>query len=243
MKLFEAIIKRLRTDPFRTKLEPDFKMEWGIERKEEPYPSRIKQEVEVFDLKSFVTEEKNKRIAESKSNERDIPNPFRPINNNTFDNFANTPMNNNMNSTARNSMRNDFNAIDFDYMLKDLSEKFKELDREEEEKKKKQNTNFGNSSEIELPKKKEEVKDNKFFMNPFESNIPKTENIKSDNDYSLASFKKEIEAKTNDEPMVRKEKIEENNKPKINVDESSKVISDNIISDDEFFDDFFGDDE
>ena len=242
MKLFEAIIKRLRTDPFRTKLEPDFKMEWGIERKEEPYPSRIKQEVEVFDLKSFVTEEKNKRIAESKSNERDIPNPFRPINN-TFDNFANTPMNNNMNSTARNSMRNDFNAFDFDYMLKDLSEKFKELDREEEEKKKKQNTNFGNSSEIELPKKKEEVKDNKFFMNPFESNIPKTENIKSDNDYSLASFKKEIEAKTNDEPMVRKEKIEENNKPKINVDESSKVISDNIISDDEFFDDFFGDDE
>ena len=243
MKLFEAIIKRLRTDPFRTKLEPDFKMEWGIERKEEPYPSRIKQEVEVFDLKSFVTEEKNKRIAESKSNERDIPNPFRPINNNTFDNFANTPMNNNMNSTARNSMRNDFNAFDFDYVLKDLSEKFKELDREEEEKKKKQNTNFGNSSEIELPKKKEEVKDNKFFMNPFESNIPKTENIKSDNDYSLASFKKEIEAKTNDAATVRKEKIEENNKPKINVDESSKVISDNIISDDEFFDDFFGDDE
>ena len=33
MKLFEAIIIRLRTSPFRTKLEPDFKMEWGIERK------------------------------------------------------------------------------------------------------------------------------------------------------------------------------------------------------------------
>ena len=38
-------------------------------------------------------------------------------------------------------------------------------------------------------------------------------------------------------------KVENNEKPKINVDSDSKIVSDNIISDDEFFDDFFGDDE
>ena len=51
MKLFEAIIIRLRMSPFRTKLEPDFKMDWGIERIEEPYPMRNQRRVEIFDLK------------------------------------------------------------------------------------------------------------------------------------------------------------------------------------------------
>ena len=37
MKLFEAIIIRLRMSPFKTKLEPDFKMNWGIEREEKKY--------------------------------------------------------------------------------------------------------------------------------------------------------------------------------------------------------------
>ena len=62
MKLFEAIIIRLRMSPFRTKLEPDFKMDWGIERIEEPYPNRVQRKVEIFDLKKFVTEEKSKRM-------------------------------------------------------------------------------------------------------------------------------------------------------------------------------------
>jgi hypothetical protein len=79
MKLFEAIIIRLRTSPFRTKLEPDFKMEWGIERKEEDYPTRMKHEVEMFDLKKFVTEERSKRMAQNDNNFGGN-NPFRPMN-------------------------------------------------------------------------------------------------------------------------------------------------------------------
>ena len=227
MKLFEAIIKRLRTDPFRTKLEPDFKMEWGIERKEEPYPSRIKQEVEIFDLKKFVTEEKSKKMANMKSPGLGTPNPFKPVGNS----FGTINGGNTMNSGMLN---NNFNSLDIDSMLKDLDEKFKELDRQEEEKKKKQinNSMLDTGSEIELPKKKEEVKENRFFM----------DNKKED--VSLNNFIKEIDAKT-EEPKkeIKEVKVEENNTPKINVDGSSKIIDDNIISDDEFFDDFFSDDD
>lgn len=235
MKLFEAIIKRLRTDPFRTKLEPDFKMEWGIERKEEPYPSRIKQEVEIFDLKKFVTEEKSKSMANMRGNNLNNPNPFRPIN-------TDFGMGNSMNTP-----RNNFNSLDIDSMLKDLDEKFKELDRQEAEKKKKSNSLLDVGADIELPTKKNDFSDNKFFnSNPFMNNIPNKKEV--DNDIgSLDSFMKSVDSKVIDMPKLKEEKpkveVFKEEKPKINVDADSKVLGDNIITDDEFFDDFFGDDE
>ena len=169
MKLFEAIIIRLRMSPFRTKLEPDFKMEWGIERKEEPYPTRIKQPVDIFDLKKFVTEEKSKKMASMNNGNFNSLNPFKPITPNVggFDNFnmnANPRINTNNNQWGM--PKNDFNSLDIDSMLKDLDEKFKELDRQEAEKKKLSNNDVGNISNIEdnieLPKKKE-VSTNRFF--------------------------------------------------------------------------------
>ena len=227
MKLFEAIIKRLRTDPFRTKLEPDFKMEWGIERREEPYPSRIKQEVEIFDLKKFVTEEKSKKMANVKPAGMGPTNPFRPVDN-SFGTFGNNNM---------NMPNSSFNSLDIDSMLKDLDEKFKELDRQEAEKKRKQNENlFKVTDDIEIPKKKEEFGDNKFFNKPIE-----TRNINKD--FNLDTFKKNIDAKTEEVPKQNNVENIKDESPKINVDSDSKVIGDNIISDDEFFDDFFGDDE
>ena len=218
MKLFEAIIKRLRTDPFRTKLEPDFKMEWGIERREEPYPSRIKQEVEIFDLKKFVTEEKNKRMAQNKNNNMEPINPFKPASplNSGFSGF------NFMGNQDQNQApKNDFNSLDIDALMKDLDERMKELDRQEEENKKKQNTSlFSLGEDIELPKEK---------AKPSVDVKPVVDNLE--------------EEKTNVEipKPVASETLEE--KPKINVDTESKVIGDNIISDDEFFDDFFDDED
>lgn len=80
MKLFEAIIIRLRTNPFRTKLEPDFKMNWGIARNEAPYPERKKELIQTFDLKKYVTEEKSKKMAANNNgmNMGGVPNPFKP---------------------------------------------------------------------------------------------------------------------------------------------------------------------
>ncbi len=146
MKLFEAIIIRLRTSPFRTKLEPDFKMEWGIERKEEDYPTRMKHEVEMFDLKKFVTEERSKRMAQN-DNSFGGSNPFRSTDMGmpSFNPFGPMPTQNKANPLS---------SMDIDSMLKDLDEKFKELDRQEAERNKAMV-----SERMELPKldaKKEE---------------------------------------------------------------------------------------
>ena len=52
------------------------------------------------------------------------------------------------------------------------------------------------------------------------------------------------------EPLAKKEpevipeakKMEDIEKPKINVDADSIIVNENVITDDEFFDDFFTDD-
>lgn len=96
LKLFEAIIIRLRKNPFKTKLEPDFKMDWGMTRTEAEYPNREIQKIELFDVKKYVTEEKRKQMMSNlENNGGTTPNPF----NNNFGNpFTPTGMNNQMNS-------------------------------------------------------------------------------------------------------------------------------------------------
>ncbi len=173
MKLFEAIVKRLRTDPFRTKLEPDFKMEWGIERKEEEYPTRVRKEVEMFDLKKFVIEERNKNMANEPDTFR-TSNPFRPTGNQmpSFNPFGNPEL------MPGASLSN----VDIDNMIKEIDEKLKELDRqEEEEKKKKMDAHFVNQSDdenISLPKMVEELKPNEEIKKETEENIEKSDNPK-----------------------------------------------------------------
>ena len=132
MKLFEAIIVRLRTSPFRTKLEPDFKMEWGIERKEEEYPTRIKHEVEIFDLKKFVIDERSKKMAQN--GEIHDNNPFKPMD---FGMPSYNPFGMPSANSGFKPNPSGLSSMDIDSKLKDLDEKFKELDRQEEEQKKK----------------------------------------------------------------------------------------------------------
>ena len=132
MKLFEAIIIRLRTSPFRTKLEPDFKMEWGIERREEEYPTRAKREVQIFDLKEFVMEQRNKKMAEEGNNFQNN-NPFRPMD--TGMRFSPFSQGMGMPNFGSAPSRPSISDMDIDSMLKDLDEKFKELDRQEAMKK------------------------------------------------------------------------------------------------------------
>lgn len=128
MKLFEAIIIRLRTSPFRTKLEPDFKMEWGIERREEEYPTRAKREVQIFDLKEFVMEQRNKKMAEEGNNFQNN-NPFRPMDMGMG--FSPFSQGMGMPNFGSAPSRPSISDMDIDSMLKDLDEKFKELDRKE----------------------------------------------------------------------------------------------------------------
>ena len=149
MKLFEAIIIRLRTSPFRTKLEPDFKMEWGIERKEEEYPNREKRELEIFDLKKFVMDERSKKMAQN-NDFAPNNNPFKPIDMSSpsFSPFG--PMPGSSPAGNSNPFGGGLGSMDIDSIMKDLDEKFKELDRQEEKNK---------ANELELPKISEEAKE------------------------------------------------------------------------------------
>ena len=54
LEQWETIILRLRTMPFKTKLTPNFNMDWGHNFPRAGYPKREKTKIKVFDLKGFV---------------------------------------------------------------------------------------------------------------------------------------------------------------------------------------------
>ena len=64
MKQYEVIILRLRKQPFKTKITPDYKLNWGTNYPLAKYPSRQKHEVHTFDIKQFVKDEKKKKLLE-----------------------------------------------------------------------------------------------------------------------------------------------------------------------------------
>ncbi len=245
LKLFEAIIIRLRKNPFKTKLEPDFKMDWGITREEMSYPEREIRKIELFDIKKFVTEEKRKQMMSNLENKEVTPSPF-------ASNFGNPFMPNmgpvNDNKVMANPFSNGdlFNKpmgtltdAEIDAMMKDIDRRLKELDEEEE----KQKMEMAKQQEkiepkIEAPDNKTELENKKE-----EEKIPETvrpQNIEQ-NRQPEPKVGEEQQAPT---PVMEPQKMEEhldeeNNKPKINVDADSIIVNENVITDDEFFDDFF----
>ena len=81
MKLFQAIIMRIRMSPFKTQYEPDFKINWGIDRKELAFPHREHRPIAMFDLKTYVSETKRKQMMENAANGsgNGMDNSFNPF--------------------------------------------------------------------------------------------------------------------------------------------------------------------
>ncbi len=147
MKLGQVIIKRLRMNPFKTKLAPDLKMDWGIERKEMPYPHRVLRDVSTFDLKTYVSEEKRKQMANNPNPMGGTTNPFNPFG---MPAMSGNPFMNGMSSSPSipgldkpvSSLSNE----EIDRMIADIDKKLKELDEEEAREKAKL------EDKIDLPK-------------------------------------------------------------------------------------------
>ena len=72
LEQFEVISLRLRRLPFKTKLTPNFKMDWGKKYEKATYPQREKSPVELFDLKTFVKKQKEAKMNEM-MNGMDMP--------------------------------------------------------------------------------------------------------------------------------------------------------------------------
>lgn len=77
LKEEEALILRSRMRPFKTKLKFDHKIEWGMSKEKADYPIREKKEVKIFDLKSFVEAQREKKINDmlngNSSSKSDMP--------------------------------------------------------------------------------------------------------------------------------------------------------------------------
>jgi len=159
LKLGEAIIIRLRMNPFKTKYAPNFKVNWGEDYPEADFPTRKTEDVMLFDLKKYVTEEKRKKMMNNAPEgmpnmgmPRDSFNPL-SMHNNPFE----APQTNN--SMERPNPMNPFagglGGMDIDAMMKDIDQKLKELD--EEEKRQKEKLKEQNRQLMEGNIKKEET--------------------------------------------------------------------------------------
>ena len=241
LKMGEAIIIRLRMNPFKTKYTPNLKMDWGESYPEATYPERKIREIELFDLKKYVTEEKSKRAMENPMNASanmgmspfgmpgmmSMPgmgatSPFggmagsreTPRNPFAMDRMAdvNKPI-----PTMPSSNKGMLDGLDIDAMMKDIDKRLKELDEEEriqKEKLKSQGNKLAEPMDFD-----------------FEEVIPE---VKEDQKEEV----KEIEKPKEEKKETEEEKVI---KPKVNVDVDSVIVNENVITDDEFFDDFFGD--
>ena len=65
LKFGEIILLRLRMNPFRTKIKPNFEINWGEAEKggKATYPQREKEEVHLFDLKGYVNQKKEEKMS------------------------------------------------------------------------------------------------------------------------------------------------------------------------------------
>ena len=148
LKLFEAIIIRWRLAPFKTKYTPNFKMDWGHPKVEATYPSREKQEVQLFDVKEFTKKKKSDKIKNSLNEKGSSPfpsgggsNPFRGPSESSFgdkDDFGASPFGAPPKSDGGGLFGGLGGGIDLDAMMRDIDKKIAELDAEEARQKEEQ---------------------------------------------------------------------------------------------------------
>ena len=126
---WETIILRLRTMPFKTKLTPNFQMNWGHNFPKAGYPERQKTPVAIFDLKTFVNKKREEKInnmlnGDSTPSGGDIPsNPF----------GGGTPFNPFM--PPRESNESSGGGFNVDDLVKRIDAKIAELEEEERQEK------------------------------------------------------------------------------------------------------------
>ena len=282
MKLFQAIIIRLRMSPFKVQYTPEFKINWGHDKFPYEYPNREVGKVKTFSIKNFVNEQREKEMKESMGGNDDNPflsntNPFQfpksqsnpfldspftssKSSSNPFTSQSNPfaadmfGMPNEDNSTIKDKFGDlgipntdkPISALsneEIDKMIADIDKKLAELDAEEKE-----NGNDDSKFDVtsfELPplSMEEEEKRSNMELPKLESEVVEeaiTKPVQEVVSKPVVEEKNKLEKLVEEQPK-KIESLEslDDDKPRINVDEDSIVMNDNLVSDDEFFDDFF----
>lgn len=222
MKMFQAIVIRIRCNPFKTKLVPNYEINWGIPKlKADEFIYREKKPISVFDLKKFVTENRNNKfmnmLKEDGSGENKVnanpfmsaPNPF--MGPNPFMNKQEKP---------------EEKPFDVDELVRKIDAKIAELEAEEkaEEEKKKQQEKAKEQAKQQETKANEEPKN--------EEVEKETKKETSDDKlYEQPDFLNELlDFDKKDEGIIKDDK---------KIESKVSDIYNSNITDDQFFDDFF----
>lgn len=235
LKLFQAIIIRWRKNPFKTDLAPDFKIDWGIERKDAVLPTREKTQIELFDVKKFVSEKKKEEAMNNPGMMGGMDNPF--MGGGGFNPFMganpfmgprpnSSPMTSNPTSTANPFMGGgEVTSKDIDDMVKEIEKKLQALDEEEKK-------------ENELKKQSENITEDKPVIKPIVEKEPS-----EDIDEIIKKLEKTEVPENNDESDGFTQEINLKDEPNtmLNVDKDSEVINNSVSDDDDYLDDFFDD--
>lgn len=235
LKLFQAIIIRWRKNPFKTDLAPDFKIDWGIERKDAILPTREKTQIELFDVKKFVSEKKKEEAMNNPGMMGGMDNPF--MGGGGFNPFmgANPFMGPRPNSSPMASNQTpapnpfmgggEVTSKDIDDMVKEIEKKLQALDEEEKK-------------ENELKKQSEAITEDKPVIKPIVEKKPS-----EDIDEIIKKLEKTEVPENNDEPDGFTQEINLKDEPNtmLNVDKDSEVINNSVSDDDDYLDDFFDD--
>ena len=257
LKMNEVIVRRLRMAPFKTKLTPDYKMNWGREYKSADIMKlkpRERHEVKVFDIREFVKEKKKESgnglggfPGGSPFGGGFPPNPFGgggdPFKSPFSDLFDDKP--------ASNSADN---KIDIDKILKNLDDKIAEIEAEEkklDEEEKNEQQKLGDNKNQNIPDAniENEHKNNNIeslddnmsfedFLNNFNEEDFKSNN--ADTKYGEEANPKNVDDLVN---KIKEQSVDnqvgKNVQPKYPQEEKVEDKKYKEVSDDEFFDDFF----
>ena len=235
LKLFQAIIIRWRKNPFKTDLAPDFKIDWGIERKDAVLPVREKTQIELFDVKKFVSEKKKEEAMNNPGMMGGMDNPF--MGGGGFNPFMGAnpfmgprpnggPMTSNQAPAPNPFMGGgEVTSKDIDDMVKEIEKKLQALDEEEKK-------------ENELKKQSEAITEDKPIIKPIMDKEPS-----KDIDEIIKKLEKTEVPDNNDEPDGFTQEINLKDEPNtiLNVDKDSEVINNSVSDDDDYLDDFFDD--
>ena len=233
MKRNEIIVIRMRMRPFRTVLKGSYDIDWGDHFEEATIPERDTYPIKVFDMKSYVKEEKRKKTMDAinKAQEATANGPKSPVPplGPTFDDMS-TPNNFNIPKAPMGSMSKDpfdlDKPVDIDELVKNIDAQIAELEREQKEEERKRR-------ELEnKPKPRPTIEQN------FIESLPHADSVRPPKVFPKPTIESISEGTFSKGDTTIK--VPDN---KINVDDSSVVLSNQLVTDDQFFDDFFGDDE
>ena len=243
LSLFEVIIRRVRLAPFKTKLTPNYMMNWGRNYPKaniNDVPEREKHELEVFDVRKFVDE----KVKKNKDNLLDFGGgaPSLPF-------FANMPSSNpfmspfdlpKKESTPLPSKVDDF---DVDDIVKKIDEKIAQLEKEEEEAKKQEevetlldNTDINLNKVISSPKLQMENNNNlDQIISKKTLDLDETMVVPKE----TKPTKKVLDATAIIPPVPEKKVLEPTSVIPTIPSKEDILAHTTIINKDDFFDDFF----